>query len=226
MIERVLDTYITEVNQKDPFIEKIKKLDFFSKFTMVFILGGMVALFTCICLKINNVLIVGGGLYICLSYIFIAIMERIRQKNWDENSARYLKTLDILRDVLKLPTFDLYDKYKLKQLIRKYNQSIEKTEKEDEQKNKSNSAFVGTYIIPVISFIAGMLSVEKSTIQEVLTLGLYCIFFICTFKFIFSNIREIMKGIDGNRLEKKKYIADRLQDLLDRDFEIKAEDLL
>lgn len=226
MIERVLDTYITEVNQKDPFIEKIKKLDFFSKFTMVFILGGMVALFTCIYLKINNVLIVGGGLYICLSYIFIAIMERIRQKNWDENSARYLKTLDILRDVLKLPTFDLYDKYKLKQLIRKYNQSIEKTEKEDEQKNKSNSAFVGTYIIPVISFTAGMLSVEKSTIQEVLTLGLYCIFFICTFKFIFSNIREIMKGIDGNRLEKKKYIADRLQDLLDRDFEIKAEDLL
>lgn len=35
-----------------------------------------------------------------------------------------------------------------------------------------------------------------------------------------------MKGIDGNRLETKKYNVGRLQDLLDRDFEIKIEDLL
>lgn len=85
------------------------------------------------------------------------VLERIHRKKWESNLKEYNIELNLLAELLKEKDFDLYGKNKIKQLIYKYYQDIEKQETRKKNKSSDIKTFICTYIIPVIAFLQGEL---------------------------------------------------------------------
>ena len=131
-----------------------------------------------------------------------------------------------LAEILKGEDFNLYEKNKIKQLIGKYHQSIEKNEAKKAQKNSEVKEFICTYIVPVAAFFAGRVDTTESSNTEWLAIGIAIIIVVISVKYISSSIVELIGMISWNQLEKEKNFVLRLQDLLDRDFVIEQDDLI
>lgn len=127
---------------------------------------------------------------------------------------------------MKEKDFNLYEKNKIKQLIRKYYQDIETQESKKNKKNNDIREFICTYIVPVIAFFAGRINTDESSSAEWLAVGIVIIIVVVSGKYICSSIIELIGMISWNQLEKEKYFVLKLQDLLDRDFIIEQEDLI
>lgn len=153
-------------------------------------------------------------------------MERIRRKKWETNLKGYNVDLDLLAEILKERDFNLYEKNKIKQLIRKYYQDIEIQESKKTQKSSDIREFICTYIIPVIAFFAGRINTNESSSAEWLAVGIVIIIVVVSGKYICSSTIELIGMISWNQLEKEKFFVLKLQDLLDRDFIIEQEDLI
>ena len=144
-------------------------------------------------------------------------------QNSKENLEFYYKNLDVLRVVLKEQK--LYEKNKIKQLIRKYKYSLQEEEEENRQREQNNINKINIVVLPMIGYIGGKLNGLID--NEILLVG--AIIVLISFVVVGCLKTELMMLIDlltGERTEKKKQLVKKLQDLLDTDFPIEDSDLL
>lgn len=166
------------------------------------------------------------GCIFFISCVWIVVARRNIQKNWNKGVKKYNERLDMIKDILIKPEYDLYEKNKLKQLIRKYNIDIVDMESKNIKIKEKYNSYFSLYIIPIVTFCAGKLC-EDLKENEMLELAFWGIFFLFVAKIVGYAIEVIrIEIIEGDELERKRCFVQKLQDLLDRDFEIKESDLL
>ncbi len=155
------------------------------------------------------------------------VLDRKRnQKKWNENIHKYHDKLDIVKEILSKPEFNMYEKNKLKQLICKYKVDIDNIKKENLDIKQNYNDFCGGYIVPVIAFGAGKLS-QEITGEDLFAICVGVIALLVLIKVMIDNIWMMrIEIIEGNEIERKQDFMQKLQDLLDRDFPIEEKDLL
>lgn len=169
--------------------------------------------------------------YICLIIIISAIVctvvdRRLKQKSWNENINNYNDRLIMIKEILLKPEFNMYEKNKIKQLIRKYKVDIDNIEKKNTDIKENYNKFLQVYILPLFAFAAGIFS-QEITGKEIFEIIFLVIILLFSIKIIMENV-WIMKTeiIEGNEIVRKRDFMLMLQDLLDRDFPIDDGDLL
>lgn len=165
------------------------------------------------------------GVYVVLVYVLTNILIRIIVKRWEDNLKRYNQKLNILKEVLQQNNFDMYEKNKIKQLTKKFNQNIYEMVAADNKKTSDINKFLSLYILPIIAFFAGNIYRGRGE-KEMLSVCIVALFIVIMIRILFYSIKSIMLELEGNQLERKRLFAAKLQDLLDRDFEILESDLL
>lgn len=226
MVEKVLEAYEEEVVQNKPPI--IKRLNFGGKCIIFVYITGTIILFL--------LTIIFQTFYVFLFYIIYcyagqyaatALLEKIRHKKWKSNIKEYNDELDEIAKILKREDFNLYDKMKLKQLIRKYYQEIGQNNLKIVGKNNEAKNFIFTYITPIIAFFAGNINnIFFSSNIEWIAMGIVVISVIVVMRYVYTAFKEMAGMISWNVLEKEQAFVPKLQDLLDRDFVIESEDLI
>lgn len=226
MIEKVLEAYEAKVTGRKIFMQKLAMMDTITKIVLGGVSIGAVILLIIAFLIPAQILLITMIAYGAIVYISTLLLERMRRKKWEMNLKGYNVDLDLLAEILKERDFNLYEKNKIKQLIRKYYQDIEIQESKKNQKSSDIREFICTYIVPVIAFFAGRINTNESSSAEWLAVGVIIIIVVVSGKYICSSIIELIGMISWNQLEKEKYFVLKLQDLLDRDFIIEQEDLI
>lgn len=226
MIEKVLEAYEAKVTGRKTFMQKLARMDTITKIVLGGVAIGAVILLIIAFLIPPQILLIVMISYGVIVYISTLSLERIRRKKWETNLKGYNVDLDLLAEILKERDFNLYEKNKIKQLVRKYYQDIEIQESKKNQKSNDIREFICTYIVPVIAFFAGRINTDESSSAEWLAVGIVIIIVVVSGKYICSSIIELIGMISWNQLEKEKYFVLKLQDLLDRDFIIEQEDLI
>lgn len=121
----------------------------------------------------------------------------------------------------------MYDKVKIKQLIRKYCQAIDQYNQKSAHKSSEIKGFICTYIVPVVAFFAGKINASSFTSDsEWIAVGILVIIIVVFIKYVYASIVEVARMISWNVLEKERSFVPKLQDLIDRDFVIEQEDLI
>lgn len=226
MIEKVLEAYEARVTGRKTFMQKLAMMDTITKIVLGGVSISAVILLIMAFLIPAQILLITMIAYGAIVYISTLLLERMRRKKWEMNLKGYNVDLDLLAEILKERDFNLYEKNKIKQLIRKYYQDIEIQESKKNQKSSDIREFICTYIVPVIAFFAGRINTNESSSAEWLAIGIIIIIVVVSGKYICSSIIELIGMISWNQLEKEKYFVLKLQDLLDRDFIIEQEDLI
>ena len=226
MIEKVLEAYEARIVGRKTFAQKLSKMDKITKAVFWGVIISAIVLFICGFIIPKPALLVVMSVYGAVVYIVTLVLERIHRKKWESNIKEYNIELNLLAELLKEKDFDLYGKNKIKQLIYKYYQDIEKQETRKKNRSSDIKTFICTYIIPVIAFFAGRINITESSAAEWLAIGITIITVVVSGKYIGSSIIELMEMISWNQLEKEKHFVLILQDLLDRDFVIEQDDLI
>lgn len=227
MIEKLLEAYEIEV-VKDNFLllKRIKRI----KRGRKVILGINVVLIILVLIlmiyKIYIAFILSLALIVVLD-IETMILECIRHRNWKENVEKYNLELNKIASILKRKEFNLYEKIKIKQLIRKLYQKIDYDTQEDLNKKEEKRLFHFNYIIPVITFFVGKLNLLGTFSESnIIICGILIVVMIYLAKYDYTQTVELLNALKWNTTEKGKELLPKLQDLLDRDFEIEPEDLI
>ena len=226
MIEKVLEAYEAKVTGRKTFMQQLAMMDTITKIVLGGVVIGAVLLFIIAFLVPAQIILIITSPYVAVIYIATLLLERMRRKKWKTNLKGYNNDLDLLAEILKEKDFNLYEKNKIKQLIRKYYQDIETQESKKNKKNNDIREFICTYIVPVIAFFAGRINTDESSSAEWLAVGIVIIIVVVSGKYICYSIIELIGMISWNQLEKEKYFVLKLQDLLDREFIIEQEDLI
>lgn len=133
--------------------------------------------------------------------------------------------MNLLKKILE-SQFNIEEKNEIKQLVRKYKNDINEYSKIDKKRKEKYTVLFGSYIIPIIAFCAGKLMDELKA-EYIINICLVAIFTIIAVFLLGYAIGVIQTEIiDGNLIARKRYIVKRLQDLLDRDFEVTDDDLI
>ena len=226
IIDNVVDAYEEKANKKRKIKDNILEL------------GAPLIIITCLTLICGIALMffvpkIPSSLYYVIIFLYGFVMrlvesliERKRHKIWEKNTQRYNKDLDLLSEILKTQEFNLYSKYKIKQLISKFKISIKERQNENKEKVDKAKVFLATYILPIIAFFAGKIEIKNTELIEWIATAVVIICIILLGKSIASSITELLKMISGDRLEQEKYVSLLLQDLLDRDFIVEKDDLI
>lgn len=222
MIENLLDAYEGMRKEKEPLLKRISGMTLVDKVVLIFMFFGMGFLVALCIFQVETVVLWFFG-FAGILWVMVEIAEKVRHEKWDDNTEKYNKSLDTIRELLV--KYDLYEKNKIKQLIRKYRQDIENVEKEKNKREKGYGGFIGTYIFPIVAFVAGRIGSDYE-LNDVIQLGLIAIIFTVCIKIIGSSAFSIIDMVKGEPLEKRKRFVKRLQDLVDRDFEILDNDLI
>ncbi|MBD5530074.1 MAG: hypothetical protein HDR02_16985 [Lachnospiraceae bacterium] len=227
MIEKLLEAYETEVVKNNlPLVKRIKRMRLGRKIILFVNIALMIAILFFAFFQIKTA--------VCISLLLIAILyfetilfENIRHKKWKENIEEYNRELDNIAKILKREEFNLYDKMKIKQLIRKFYQKIAYETQEDSNKKEEKKGFIFSYIIPVITFFAGSINVKSMVSDsDIVVMCVLIILTIALARYDYVNTADLIKRLKWNTIEKGKEFVPKLQDLLDRDFAIAPEDLI
>ena len=157
-----------------------------------------------------------------LVYLFIS--TRLRRKNWHVNIKQYNRTLDVLKEILCEKDIKYYSKNKIKILIHKCEHSINEIISAKEKSKLEIINFVEKFIIPIVAFTIGLMSDELKN-EDMLYICVTGIIIIVLINLSIKGISYILEDIEGNKVEERKYMRDKLQDLLIRDFEVEDKDL-
>lgn len=153
MIEKVLEAYEAKVTGRKTFMQKLAMMDTITKIVLGGVVIGAVLLFIIVFLVPAQIILIITSTYGAVIYIATLLLERMRRKKWETNLKGYNNDLDLLAEILKEKDFNLYEKNKIKQLIRKYYQDIEMQDAKKTQKSSDIREFICTYIVPVIAFL-------------------------------------------------------------------------
>lgn len=225
MIEKVLEAYEEKIANKT-FKQKLKRMDKITKIVFWGIILSPIVFGVCYFIIPKAVWLIVVSAYGAVAYMTTLILERMHRRKWETGLKEYNKELTLLAELLKEKDFDLYEKNKIKQLIYKYYQDIEKREAQKTRKSSAIKDFICTYIVPVIAFFAGKINTTDSSTVEWLAMGIAIIILVISGKYVCSSVIELIDMISGNQLESEKNFVLKLQDLLDRDFTIAHEDLI
>lgn len=217
MAEKLLYTYMKITKKK--FDERMRELSMYQKLLMGIMMLSAVGIPICVFYE--------QGLYIticmlfCISTSVLLDMQTwtLSIENWKSELDKYNKLLDDLRNVLKSTEYNLYEKNKIKQIIRKLKCEMY----EEKNKIRENKFFniITVLVFPVIFYIGNNLDKEKS---------IFVVIYVCTILagyYILCNCsKQTYEMLRGEPNYKRKQLVQILQDLLDRDFEIGDNDLI
>lgn len=227
MINGILNAYEETRRQNEGDIFKsLKRAGIGVQIYLIFLLICEFTMYVTLAMNQKKVFLCTLVALFIASQIWYVLDRKRNQKKWDENMHKYHDRLDIIKEVLSKPEFNMYEKNKLKQLICKYKADIDNLKKKNLDIKQNYNNFCGGYIVPVIAFGAGKLS-QEMTGEDLFVMCLGVIAFLVLIKVIVDNI-WIMRTefIEGNEIERKQDFLQKLQDLLDRDFSIEEGDLL
>lgn len=227
MIDCIFNAYVGTRQQKDgSFLKTLKRAEIEDKVFMIIFCVCFLATF--ITLAMDQI-IISASIFITLivAYETWMTLDRKRaQKKWDVNIQNYQERLDMIKGILSDPVFNMYEKNKLKQLIRKYKMNTNICDNDNLEMKGNCYNFLDKYIIPVIAFSAGKLF-QEMTSEDIFEVCLYILIIIFSVKILAYGILSIHKEIvEGNKIKRKRQFMQELQDLLDRDFSIEENDLL
>ncbi len=157
MIEKILEAYEVEFTQKSSFFKIINKKNKWIKFILGVNIVVMIVILLLVILKKVYIYPVAIGYY-GVAHLQIIFFEKSRHKKWRNNIIEYNKELDKIAEILKRKEFNLYEKIKIQQLIRKFQQSINDENQKRTVKNSKIENFVTLYIVPLITFFAGKIN--------------------------------------------------------------------
>lgn len=225
MIDIIMEAYEVVLKEKIPLDKKIKSMNFWVIVALGVLIVGLVGVIIFTFRTNAAYAIIAMGVYVVLVYVLTNILIRIIVKRWEDNLKRYNQKLNILKEVLQQNNFDMYEKNKIKQLTKKINQNIYEMVAADNKKTSDINKFLSLYILPIIAFFAGNIYRGRGE-KEMLSVCIVALFIVIMIRILFYSIKSIMLELEGNQLERKRLFAAKLQDLLDRDFEILESDLL
>lgn len=222
MLEDLLNAYDKLGQEKISFKNRIKKLNVIDKIILMTILIGMIAI---IILCYFSVLVAAlfSIAYTLALWIMIWISESFHNKRWKQNIEQYNDALSRLKNILT--EYDLYEKNKIKQLIYKYKQEANDIEKELNKWDDIYTELKVSYAIPFIAFVAGKIGNDLS-LNDIIILAFFAMICLLLLKVIFAGIKAINIDMRNDPVGRRKRFVKKLQDLLDREFEILNEDLL
>lgn len=134
----------------------------------------------------------------------------------------YNLKLNLLKDILDDETVNYYSKNKIKILMSQCDQSINEIVAAKEKSKAENKNFLEKIIIPIVTFAVGSLSNELKS-QELLILCVLAIIIIILLNFGIKGFAYVLEDAEGNLVEERQYMRNKLQDLLVRDFETEVE---
>lgn len=225
MIDIIMEAYEVVLKEKIPLDKKIKSMNFWVIAALGVLIVGLVGVIIFTFRTNAAYAMIAMGVYVVLVYVLTNILIRIIVKRWEDNLKRYNQKLNILKEVLQQNNFDMYEKNKIKQLTKKFNQNIYEMVAADNKKTSDINKFLSLYILPIIAFFAGNIYRGRGE-KEMLSVCIVALFIVIMIRILFYSIKSIMLELEGNQLERKRLFAAKLQDLLDRDFEILESDLL
>lgn len=227
MINNILNDY-EEMRQQDDknFLKIMKRMEIEDKIYVLTLIVCVLVVFIMLLLDWPNIAICAIIIMMVATSIWSILNRRRQRKKWDINIHKYQDRLDMIREILIKPEFNMYDKNKLKQLIRKYKEDIDRIEKENSDIKRNYSNFLSKYIAPVITFAIGKWS-QEITGADVFVICVFVLIVVVLTKIIIDSISMIQTEIiEGNERNRKYLFVQELQDLVDRDFPIENEDLL
>ena len=227
MIEKVLEAYEAELAQNKSLAKILRKMNLLMK--CIFVGNIIITIVICFLpLFIRSYYVfLGEIIFYSVVHVEIMILERVRHKKWEKNIKEYNEELDRIAGILKRNEYNMYDKIKIKQLIRKYREAINQHNQKHANKSNELKDFLYTFIVPIIAFSAGKINATSfSSDSEWIAIGGILIIIVVFIKFVYSSLVELAGMISWNVLEKEKSFVPKLQDLLDRDFAIEQEDLI
>lgn len=227
MIEKLLEAYEIEVvKDNSPLLKRIKRMKLGRKVILSINVVLIILVLILMIYKINTAFILSLVLIVVLD-IETMILEGTRHRNWKENIDEYNLELNKIASILKRKEFNLYEKIKIKQLICKLYLKIDYDTQEDLHKKEEKRLFLIKYIIPVITFFVGKLNLlDLFSESSIIVLGISIVVMVYLVKYDYTQTVELLKVLKWNTAEKGKEFLPKLQDLLDRDFEIGPEDLI
>lgn len=204
MLESLLSAYLEKIKESNPSNKSIKTMDTLLKFYLLVNFMSIIMLIVSIVLgSASNTLLI-SVIYIIVIYVCYLIFEIRRNKNWKDNLKRYYKNLEALREVLKEQK--LYEKNKIKQLIKKYKCSLKEEETDKKREEEKVIGKINMIVLPMIGYISGRL--DTFIDNEILLVGavIVLILFILGYS-IKIQVIMISDSITGERTEKKKQLV-------------------
>lgn len=222
MLESLLSAYLEKIQKNREEYRKKTKGKLLAFYMLVNCIYIIMLIISIVFLSVWSPVVI-SIIYIILIYICYVIFEIKRNKNWKENLEFYYKNLDILRVVLKEQK--LYEKNKIKQLIRKYKYSLQEEEEENRKKEQNNTNKINIIVLPMIGYIGGKLNglIDNKILLVGAIIVLISLVVVSCLK---TEFIILIDSLTGERTEKKKQLVKKLQDLLDTDFPIEDSDLL
>lgn len=227
MIEILLEAYEMEIiNQNSQQNKKI------GDGKREFILKGFIILMAYMVINIALVLYPDIIIYIFVLFFFllglgdIALKKSLR-KRWRENIKNHNAELNIIANILKSNEFNLYTKTKIEHLIEKIHQEMDYEDKTNSQKRNERKAFILSYIFPIISFFVGASNVKSiESGIEILSLGINVALVIVAIRIMYESTLELIRNQRWSKLAKLRNFVMKLQDLVDRDFDVEQENVV
>lgn len=223
MLQYIIDAY-EQKNKEEGFYKRKKNMNVIYKIALCLVF--LEVIISCVFLFYENLKgFFGGTISIIVTYfIYICVFTRLRRKNWHENIKEYNESLNGLKDILKEKNINYYSKKRILILIKQCENSIDKIKSVKEKSKSEINNFVEKYIIPIIAFSVGILNNEIKS-NDMLYICLISIVIIVLLNISIKGISYMIDDAEGNKVEEREYMRDKLQDLLIRDFEVEDKDL-
>lgn len=218
MLQYIIDAY-GQKNKEERFYKTKKNMNIIYKVALYIILLELVNFIICIYSK-NVKGCFGVFLSIGITYIiYICVFNKLRRKNWHENIEQYNDSLDGLKAILSEKCINYYSEKRIKVLIKQCKDSINEIKSDKENFKYQMNTFLEKYIVPIFAFSVGIMSKEIGS-YDMLYICLLSVVVIVMIRISIKGISYIIEDAEGNKIEERKYVLNKLQDLLIRDFDI------
>lgn len=226
MINFILDAYEKKKRDIFPYEKTWEKSTWIDKVYLLFV--SACAILTMLFSFYKNVqaILIIACIMVIFGIIFTIAARSNNRKTWRRNVDEYNEKIDIVKEVLNTPGIQIDNKIKIKQLIRKYNIDIERIKEKNTNRENNYKKFSSNYIIPIIAFGAGRICEDMNT-NNMLSFCILGVIMVLALKIVLYSV-SIMQNqiIEGDELARKRDFVLKLQDLLDRDYDIEEEDLI
>ena len=129
-----------------------------------------------------------------------------------------------MKEILCEKNINYYSKTKIKRLISQCEKSIVSLIAEKEESKKKQSSFIEKYIFPIITYGVGAMN-GQFEFEEVMQMCILAIILVAIINFWIQEFRIFVEQMEGNKIEERKYLLGKLEDLLIRDFEVRDSEI-
>lgn len=218
MLQYIIDAYKQEEGQKQ-FYKSLKNMDIISKIclTLLVVLCG----FMLVSMLIPNIkwFVISFISIGIIMFMYIGFSVRMRRKKWVDNIGEYNDSLDRLKEILCNASINYYNKKKITKLIEQCKDEISSLIAEKIRSKEDKFKYIQIIIIPIFSFVAGSMTRDMDRLYEIaLSITLFIIVIIISL--CSKGLEILLDDLSGGLVEERKFICEKLQDLLIRDFKI------